>query len=59
MNLIKQTDNQLLRFWGNLCSRVGVFFLNQADRYGDLYEMTDMLSELEKLDDTFAYKEDD
>ena len=56
---IRQTNNPILRVWGNACSYIGAFFLNQADKYCDLYDMTEMLSTLEQIDNTIAWQEDD
>lgn len=62
MNLVVQTHNPILRFWGNLCGRVADVFLNQSLKYGDLYQLERFLDDMEgieKIDDTFAWKDDD
>jgi hypothetical protein len=37
--LRSQTKNPILRWWGNIAGIVGSWFLDQADRYGDYYEL--------------------
>jgi hypothetical protein len=59
MKKIIQTDNPVLRLWGNTCGYIADFFLGQTEKYGDLYEVEDFLHALEKLDDTFAWKDDE
>lgn len=59
MKKVIQTENPALRLWGNTCGYIADFFLRQAERHGDMYEVEDFLSALENLDDTFAWKDDD
>ena len=58
MKKIIQSKNPILRFWGNLAGYIGSWFLNHADRYGDLYDFSEMLSSLEGIDDTGVWKDD-
>lgn len=51
----RQTKNPILRWWGNACAFLGNFFYGQAEKYGDLYDMGDMLTYLEELDNTIAW----
>ena len=55
MNPIRQTNNPILRWWGNACSYIGAFFLNQADKYCDLYDMSEILSHIEDIDTSIAW----
>jgi len=62
MNLVVQTKNPLLRFWGNFCGKIADIFLNQSIKYGDLYEVESFLDDLDKIadiDDTIAWKGDE
>jgi hypothetical protein len=42
-NLKRRTDNLILRWWGNLAGLLGSWFINQADLYGDYYELDDKM----------------
>jgi len=62
MNLVVQSKNPILRFWGNLCGNIADVFLDQSIKYGDMYEVEKFLNNLDKIqdaDDTFGWKEDD
>jgi hypothetical protein len=62
MSLIIQSKNPILRAWGNLCGHIADIFLDQSIRYGDMYEVTkflDDIEQIENIDDTFAWKDDD
>jgi hypothetical protein len=62
MNLIIQSKNPILRFWGNLCGNIADVFLDQSIKYGDMYEVESFLDKLDKLhdvDNTIAWKADD
>jgi hypothetical protein len=62
MNLIIQSKNPILRFWGNLCGNIADVFLDQSIKYGDMYEVESFLDKLDKLhdvDNTIAWKDDD
>jgi hypothetical protein len=58
MKKIIQTDNVLLRAWGNLAGYIGGWFLVVAEKYGDVYDFSDLLSEIEEIDDTGVWKGD-
>jgi hypothetical protein len=58
----QKTSNPILRAWGNFCGVWADLLLTQTVRYGDYYEWDDldnMLKDLENMDDTIAWKEDD
>jgi len=62
MNLVIQSKNPILRAWGNFCGHIADIFLDQSIKYGDMYEMTkflDDIEQIENIDDTFAWKDDD
>lgn len=67
MKKIIQSKNPILRFWGNLSGYIGSWFLNHAEKYGDLYDFSEMLSSIEgldlsnieQIDDTGAWKDDE
>jgi hypothetical protein len=62
MNLVIQSKNPILRFWGNLCGNIADVFLDQSIKYGDMYEVESFLDKLDKLhdvDNTIAWKDDD
>jgi hypothetical protein len=42
-NLKRQTDNPVLRWWGNFAGVLGAWFINKADLYGDYYELDEKL----------------
>lgn len=35
----RQTNNPILRAWGNLSATLGSWFFRQADKYGDVVTM--------------------
>jgi hypothetical protein len=37
--LRRQTKNPILRWWGNFAGTAGSWLFNQADMYGDYYEL--------------------
>lgn len=51
----RQTNNPILRVWGNLCSYLGSWFFKQADRYGDVYVLDETFLDLIKDDSTGAW----
>lgn len=59
MKVVVQTKNPVLRVWGNLCGSIADIFLNQSLKYGDMYEVENFLEQLDNLDNTFAWKDDD
>lgn len=59
MKKIIQSNNPLLRFWGNVAGYIGSWFLNHADKYGDLYDFSEILSTTEGIDDTGVWKNDE
>lgn len=59
MKLVKQSNNPVLRGWGNVCGRIADVFLTQSTKYGDMYELEDILNRLESIDDTMAWKDDE
>ena len=62
MNLVIQSKNPVLRFWGNICGKIADVFLDQSIKYGDMYSIERFLDDFEKIqdiDDTFAWKDDD
>jgi len=64
MNLVIQSKNPILRFWGNLCGHIADIFLDQSIKYGDMYQLERFLDDLdleniEGIDDTFAWKDDE
>lgn len=62
MKVVIQSKNPILRFWGNMCGNIADVFLHQSLKYGDMYEVDNFLEHLDsidKLDDTFAWKDDD
>jgi hypothetical protein len=58
MKKIIQSKNPVLRLWGNVAGYIGSWFLSYADKYGDLYDFSEMLSSLEGIDDTGVWKDD-
>lgn len=57
-----QSSNPVLRFWGNTCGRIADVFLAQSLKYGDLYDLEpylETLENLENIDDTIVWKEDE
>jgi len=48
----RQTNNPILRLWGNACSHIASFFLGQADRYADLYTLEPSFLNLIQNDST-------
>ena len=67
MKKIIQSKNPVLRFWGNVAGYIGSWFLNHADKYGDVYDFSEMLSSIEgldlsnieEIDDTGVWKNDE
>ena len=59
MKKIIQSSNPLLRLWGNLAGYIGSWFLDHADRYGDVYDFSEILSGIEGIDDTGVWKDDE
>lgn len=60
MKRVHQTNNLILRAWGNLCSYIGSWFLGQASQYGDLVHIDEsFLSKINEIDDSFVWNEDD
>lgn len=55
----RQTNNLILRVWGNLCSYLGSWFLGQADRYGDVYVLDETFLDLIKDDSTGVWDPND
>ena len=62
MKLRIQSRNPVLRAWGNLCGKIADVFLDQSIKYGDLYELErflDDFGQIQDIDDTFAWKDDE
>jgi hypothetical protein len=62
MNLIIQSKNPILRAWGNLCGKIADVFLDQSIKYGDMYQLErflDDFDQIQDIDDTFAWKDDE
>jgi len=70
INLVIQSRNPILRAWGNFCGTVADIFLDQSIKYGDMYQRERFLDDIEQLpqdikaqlqdiDNTFAWKDDD
>lgn len=59
MKLVKQSKNPIIRGWGNVCGRIADVFLTQSAKYGDVYKIEDILADLENIDDTMAWKDDE
>ena len=59
MKKIIQSSNPLLRLWGNVAGHIGSWFLDHADRYGDVYDFSEILSNIEEIDDTGVWKDDE
>ena len=55
----RQTNNPILRAYGNACSYIGAFFLNQADKYCDLYVLDETFLDLIKDDSTGVWDPND
>jgi hypothetical protein len=58
----QNTLNPILRAWGNLCGVLADLLLTQTTKYGDYYEWEKLdypLQDLENMDHTIAWKEDD
>ena len=58
MKRIIQTNNPILRAWGNLAGYIGGWFIKIADQYGDVYDFSELLSSIESIDDTGVWKDD-
>jgi hypothetical protein len=62
MKIRIQSKNPLLRGWGNFCGKIADLFLDQSIKYGDLYELErflDDFGQIQDIDDTFAWKDDE
>jgi hypothetical protein len=59
MKKIIQTENPVLRAIGNLSGYIGSWFLGIADKYGDLYDFSEILAQIEDVDDTGVWKGDE
>lgn len=52
MKKIIQSNNPILRLWGNLAGYIGSWLLNHADKYGDVYDFGELLNTVQEIDDT-------
>jgi hypothetical protein len=56
---IIQTKNPIFRLLGNVAGYLGNWLYSIADKYGDVYDFSDLLSTIEDIDSTGVWQGDE